>query len=198
MIRIILVLSLLNLAIPSKIPIHKQIVGAGGENIDVNIEVNIDLPEDDTTGGESTPGPPASCLNVGAPWCQPTDGNDNKRVKKCCKGSTCVREGMIFYCKETPLKPTNPPCKKEFMLCTGDNTEDDCCGELTCVTDTFRNKSCFNATRIPQKPTEPTCLKTGDACAPKADKKCCPTNLCDLDNLKCVRVQEHPENPLVS
>merc|ERR1711936_917201 len=120
MIRIILVLSLLNLAISSKIPIHKQIVGSGGEKIDVNIEVNIDLPEDDTTGEEFIPG-----------------------------------------------LPTIQPI-------------------LTTVT---------------PKPEEPTCLKTGEACAPSApsaDKKCCPLNLCDLDNLKCVRVQEHPDNPIVS
>merc|ERR1711936_839281 len=127
MIRIILVLSLLNLAISSKIPIHKQIVGSGGEKIDVNIEVNIDLPEDDTTGEEFIPGLPTI----------------------------------------EPRLPTRQPI-------------------LTTVT---------------PKPEEPTCLKTGEACAPSApsaDKKCCPLNLCDLDNLKCVRVQEHPDNPIVS
>merc|ERR1711936_706565 len=138
MIRIILVLSLLNLAISSKIPIHKQIVGSGGEKIDVNIEVNIDLPEDDTTGEEFIPGLPT--IEPRLPTRQP---------------------------RLPTRQPTRPPI-------------------LTTVT---------------PKPEEPTCLKTGEACAPSApsaDKKCCPLNLCDLDNLKCVRVQEHPDNPIVS
>merc|ERR1711936_375645 len=138
MIRIILVLSLLNLAISSKIPIHKQIVGSGGEKIDVNIEVNIDLPEDDTTGEEFIPGLPT--IEPRLPTRQ-------------------------------PRLPTRQPTRQPIL------------------------------TTVTPKPEEPTCLKTGEACAPSApsaDKKCCPLNLCDLDNLKCVRVQEHPDNPIVS
>merc|ERR1711936_447464 len=133
MIRIILVLSLLNLAISSKIPIHKQIVGSGGEKIDVNIEVNIDLPEDDTTGEEFIPGLPT--IEPRLPTRQ-------------------------------PRLPTRQPTRRPIL------------------------------TTVTPKPEEPTCLKTGEACAPSApsaDKKCCPLNLCDLDNLKCVRVQEHPD-----
>merc|ERR1711936_1490015 len=142
MIRIILVLSLLNLAISSKIPIHKQIVGSGGEKIDVNIEVNIDLPEDDTTGEEFIPGLPT--IEPRLPTRQP----------------------------RLPTRQPRRPMTRQPRLPT-----------------------------VTPKPEEPTCLKTGEACAPSApsaDKKCCPLNLCDLDNLKCVRVQEHPDNPIVS
>merc|ERR1711936_602954 len=148
MIRIILVLSLLNLAISSKIPIHKQIVGSGGEKIDVNIEVNIDLPEDDTTGEEfRRPGRPT--IEPRLPTIEPRLPTRQPRLPT-----------------RQPRLPTRQPITYETLL-----------------------------------PTKPTCLKTGEACAPSApsaDKKCCPLNLCDLDNLKCVRVQEHPDNPLVS
>merc|ERR1711936_1300793 len=146
MIRIILVLSLLNLAISSKIPIHKQIVGSGGEKIDVSIEVNIDLPEDDTTGEEFIPGLPTR---------QPR--------------RPMTRQPRLPT--RQPRLPTRQPTRQPIL------------------------------TTVTPKPEEPTCLKTGEACAPSApsaDKKCCPLNLCDLDNLKCVRVQEHPDNPIVS
>merc|ERR1712168_223560 len=186
MIRIILVLSLLKLAIPSKIPIHKQIVGPGGENIDVNIQVDIDVSDDDTTGRVypmSTPGPRASCIKTGD-GCEPTDGNDNKRAKKCCEGSTCVAaKGLrIFYCKETP----EAGCKKTGY-CTGDH---ECCDGLSCLESGHKIDPPFYSCTNASTPTEPTCLKTGETCAPSASKKCCPTNMCDLDNLKCVRVQE--------
>jgi len=136
MIRIILVLSLLKLAIPSKIPIHKQIVGPGGENIDVNIQLNIEVPDDDTTGEVypiSTPAPREKCSKDGD-----VCSTSLESLSVCCDGLSCVENG----------ETSTHRCQKA-----------------------------------------PTCLKTGEACTPSAGKKCCPTNLCDLDNLKCVRVQ---------
>jgi len=234
MIRIVLVLSLLKLAISSKIPIQKQIVGPGGENINVNIEVDIDLPDDDTTGGV-TQGPPTprttdapeKCLTPGE-ICIPGD--------ECCGGLSCVQTdplAQIHKCKHihkpptclkdgnncSPSIPQLPCCdglscmkSEEYVfppihkcrhihhkprcLVAGETCSTsrlgrpECCGGLSCVDSGKKIDPpkywCWNAA----KPTEPTCLKTGEACAPSAGKKCCPNNLCDLDNLKCVRVQE--------
>jgi len=144
MIRIVLVLSLLKLAIPSKIPIHKQIVGPGGENIDVNIQLNIEVPDDDTTGEVypiSTPAPREKCSKDGDVC------STSESLSECCDGLSCVESG---YKVDPPL-----------YFCKNASTPTD----------------------------EPTCLKTGEACTPSERTKCCPTNLCDLDNLKCVRVQ---------
>jgi len=194
MIRIVLVLSLLKLAISSKIPIQKQIVGPGGENINVNIEVDIDVPDDDTTGGV-TRGPrtteaPEKCLKAGDN-CPVTEQPGDQ----CCDGLSCMKSEQL-----PPVFPLIRKCRhiqhKPRCLVAGETCSTsllgrpECCGGLSCVDSGKKIDPpkywCWNAA----KPTEPTCLKTGEACAPSAGKKCCPNNLCDLDNLKCVRVQE--------
>jgi len=215
MIRIVSVLSLLSLAASSSIPIHRHIDGPGGLDIDVDIQVDIDS-GDDAGGSAAIPTVPArlpisttqppleegQCMEKGD-FCMPSI------LDSCCEGLVCkynpCRARFPWCGRHTCAEKSRESDEKGQCMKKGDytrscsrlpNLPNSCCEGLVCK---FQNclawphpycgkKICVEKKR-PEPIEEPTCVATGQDCTPgNRMEKCCPNNLCDLDNRKCVRV----------
>jgi len=202
MIKIVLVLSLMELAAPTSIPIHKQVVGPGGENIDIDIQVDIDTGDDESDapapeptkpdfGRHSTPSAPPiitshenKCMEEGEVNCGPNS---------CCDGLECVTPPATFL----PGR-----CKKPLPKCLAKGQFDcrplppaallhpnakECCPGLRCSYNPCKadfpwcqRNSCEESVE-PKSTTPPSkCLAEGkyDCSSTNPEEKCC-------DGLEC-------------
>merc|ERR1711962_1585261 len=201
-IRNVLVLWVLQLTAARRfptIPIHKEIVGPGGENtkVDINIEVDIDGfddPEDSGSNRGPTDEPPVTTETI-EPECKKRDSHC-EGDKDCCDGLRCTGNVDHAFCE--PSRPTQPPPSSLPPIClkTGEDcfdTPDNCCDGLRCSykMDDGREASCVEAYKPPPISTlpptvvpEPTCRKAGEYCAITMDHPTRQDNCCD--GLRCV------------
>merc|ERR1711990_463543 len=133
MYRLVLVLSLLKVAAPSSIPIHKEIVGPDGESININIQVDIE-----TSGGDEVD---TGVAQEGSRHHQGVCHKEHEECTEdheCCGKLTCHRThyGVSGF-KHCVLRPSPEPTKPPMKVCSGKMAlcfkDADCCKGLTCL-----------------------------------------------------------------
>jgi len=213
MIRIALVLSLMELAAPTSIPIHKQVVGPGGENIDIDIQVDIDTGDDESDapapeptkpdfGRHSTPSAPPiitsyeiKCKEEGEWFCSKKALSD--KPNSCCDGLECVLQPPTFLPGRCQ-KPKQKCLAKGQFDCrpSSDNpalTESaQCCPGLECSYNGCKADapwcqrfSCKES--VEPKPTTPV-ITQPSKCLAEGKYDCSPTNPEEkcCDGLECI------------
>merc|ERR1712126_450996 len=159
-IRIVLVLSLLKLAAPSSIPIHKQVVGPGGEQIDIDIQADVDTgdpgpspvePSEPDPGSDSgsdsgsNSGPNSVSSVEPKPKCREEMTICNPRhVGECCDGLECKAHEAIFnfFCMKKKSEE-KPRLLNKGDYCYPQNTEAICREGLECTPCLDRNCLCY-------------------------------------------------------
>jgi len=212
MIKIVLVLSLMELATPTSIPIHKQVVGPGGENIDIDIQVDIDtgdesdVPAPEPTrpdfGRHSTPSPAPpittfyenKCKEEGEWFCSALSDKPNS----CCDGLECVLPGLESFLPSRCVKPL-PKClaKGQFdcrprppaALLLPKSAKECCpgleCNSYACKADAPCLPHCVES--IEPKSTTPV-ITQPSKCLAEGKYDCSPTNPEEkcCDGLECI------------
>merc|ERR1712212_1350884 len=124
MIKTALLLFLLELAAADNVPIQKEIVGPGGENIKVNVQVGIETSGIDTPGEEvdniTHPPPNPKCANLGR-LCSV--------FNPCCPGLRCKFSGSFGTCRRA-RESIKPECPKAGEPCSIGKPQ--CCPGLRC------------------------------------------------------------------
>jgi len=158
MIQIALIMCLLQLAAAYHFPIQKQVVGPGGENIDVNIEVDIDMSDIEEVGPVGTDPPPSH-----KPTLEPTPAPPINTTP--------------VQVNNTDPEPTHKPpypCAPVAHICHIDiiTGAPDCCPELECQKDPdnpFLPSKCLPIRPSTTKPEK--CKPKGSRCV--SDDDCC-------------------------
>jgi len=162
MIQIALIMCLLHLAAAYHFPIQKQVVGPGGENIDVNIEVDIDMSDIEEVGPVGTDPPPSH-----KPTLEPTPAPPINTTP--------------VQVNNTDPEPTHKPpypCAPVAHICHIDiiTGAPDCCPELECQKDPdhpFLPEKCLPIRLSTPKPEK--CKPMGSRCVSNDD--CCKRRL---------------------
>jgi len=165
MIQIALIMCLLHLAAAYHFPIQKQVVGPGGENIDVNIEVDIDMSDIEEVGPVSTDPPPSH-----KPTLEPTPAPPIE--------TTAVHDTTAAHVVD-PKTTHKPPyqCTPVAHICYVPGAPD-CCPELECQKDP--DHPSLPEKCLPIRPSTPKTSPKPEECKPMGSRcvsnyDCCKT-----------------------